>query len=568
MNRHLAGWVVTCALAATLVVPAQASWVQVPVCTASGIQYGMRMVPDGSGGAIIAWTDTRNGPYQIFAQHLLSSDAVDPSWSSSGIMVATNVDGFDIAPDGAGGAIVAWDTGSAFDVYAHHVLAAGTLDSSWPSGGQVLAVAPDNQIEIRAVSDGAGGAIVTWQDYRNSLTTGWDIYAQKVLSSGVVDPSWPTNGLAVCASALDQVSPALVSDGNGGAIIAWEDQRNGTDADIFAHHLLGSGAVDPTWPATGKELSAAADYQVNPYIVSDGSAGAIVAWTDYRSGTDADVYAMRVTASGALGQGWHNNGEVLSNAASDQELTDLTSDGAGGAVAVWQDRRNGVDYDIYAARILGTSSTPWTADGVAVCTASNQQVFPHLTADGAGGFALGWQDFRNSGVDLYVHRLLATGSVDPSWPPGGHRVTFQGQMGSSQGHEPALLPDGSGGTVVAWDDACSSGCNILAMHLTAMGRVDVPLADESSPFRVLPNPVRGSALFSFRLMGESRTWLSVHDLQGRLVSVLLNERLPGGEHHVKWEMRDQTGRPVASGVYVVRFEAEGHTLMRRIVAVR
>jgi len=44
-------------------------------------------------------------------------------------------------------------------------------------------------------------------------------------------------------------------------------------------------------------ISAAADDQLNPHIVSDGSGGAIITWDDYRNG-NYDIYAQGVSASG------------------------------------------------------------------------------------------------------------------------------------------------------------------------------------------------------------------------------------------------------------------------------
>jgi len=73
-----------------------------------------------------------------------------------------------------------------------------------------------NQATSTIVSDDAGGAIVTWQDYRTG--TNWDIYAQRLDAAGA--PQWFTNGVAtpvaVCTAPNDQSYPTIVSDGDGG----------------------------------------------------------------------------------------------------------------------------------------------------------------------------------------------------------------------------------------------------------------------------------------------------------------------------------------------------------------
>ncbi len=136
-----------------------------------------------------------------------------------------------------------------------------------------------------------------------------DIYARHLLASGTVDAAWPPNGLALCTMANQQSSPTIAADGAGGAIVSWFDYRSGTNQDIYAQHVRGSGTNDPVWPADGRALCIAVGDQVNPMIVSDGAAGAIVTWEDTRSGP-YDVYAQRVYADGqvaAVGPGIARN---------------------------------------------------------------------------------------------------------------------------------------------------------------------------------------------------------------------------------------------------------------------
>src|SRR5204863_234844 len=108
------------------------------------------------------------------------------------------------------------------------------------------------------------------------------------------------NGRALCTAVSNQIFPTIVSDGVGGAIVTWYDSRSG-NYDIYAQHVLASGAVDGAWPAGGRALCTAAGGQDVPKIVSDGVGGSIVTWEDFRSGSNYDIYAQRVDASGYLG---------------------------------------------------------------------------------------------------------------------------------------------------------------------------------------------------------------------------------------------------------------------------
>jgi FlgD Ig-like domain len=51
------------------------------------------------------------------------------------------------------------------------------------------------------------------------------------------------NGVALCTATNGQFSPTVASDGFGGAIVAWQDFRSGTTYDIYANRITQSGAI-------------------------------------------------------------------------------------------------------------------------------------------------------------------------------------------------------------------------------------------------------------------------------------------------------------------------------------
>jgi len=66
------------------------------------------------------------------------------------------------------------------------------------------------------------------------MSTG-DIYAQKVDSAGIM--KWTTNGVVICNATDVQDYPQIISNGAGGAIITWHDERSG-NKDIYAHPTM------------------------------------------------------------------------------------------------------------------------------------------------------------------------------------------------------------------------------------------------------------------------------------------------------------------------------------------
>jgi hypothetical protein len=384
----------------------------VPVVTAAGNQVSPRIIADGTGGAIIAWTDSRDGlaNADIYAQRLNGAGA--PQWTANGVPVSTapgvqfNVQ---LVTDGSGGAILAWtDTRSgSFDIFAQRVNSAGT--PQWTANGAPVSTGPDDQSGPQLVPDSSGGAIIVWTDMRNIATLGVDVYAQRVDSTGAA--LWEANGVAVTGN-FNQSNPQIARDGNGGAIVVWEDDRNGF-SDIFAQRLDGTGAQ--LWDFGGVPVTTAVDNQSAPEIIPDGSGGVIVAWQDFRSGITADIYVQRVDALGRTL--WTANGAPVSTVAGDRTNQELVADGSGGAIVVWEDNRSGTFYHVFAQKLDRAGVPQWSTDGIAVSVNENQvmsgQLVPQLVSDGTGGAIFVWSDDRNDAstlTDIYAQGVTADGT--------------------------------------------------------------------------------------------------------------------------------------------------------------
>jgi hypothetical protein len=87
------------------------------------------------------------------------------------------------------------------------------------------------------VNDGAGGAIITWEDYRSDTT---DVYAQRITKGGAV--AWAVNGVSISSTTGVQRQARIASDDNYGAYISWVDER-GTSKDIYVNHVSQDGLV-------------------------------------------------------------------------------------------------------------------------------------------------------------------------------------------------------------------------------------------------------------------------------------------------------------------------------------
>ncbi len=374
----------------------------VAVCSATGAQDYVALVADGAGGVIVAWSDVRGATfYDIYAQRL--NGAGVPQWAANGVAVCVAARGQyypKLADNGAGGAIVTWydDRASNADVYAARLSASGlTADSP---NGVAISTGATSETPSSIMPFGAGGALIAWTDARHGA---FDIYAARFSSAGTL---LDAAGIPVCQAAGDQEYPACVSDAAGGAIIAWSDSRLET---IYAQRVNASGVIQ--WGVSGLPVGdggTGAIFQL-PQVVADGAGGAIISWMDFDG--DYDIYAQRVNGAGA--RQWVPNDIYVCNQGSEQRTPVIAPDESGGAVIAWRDKRNlFTGYDVFAQRVNGAGAAQWTANGVAVCDDVFDQDELSLVSDGSGGVICAWKDKRDfQNYDIYAMRVGSSGQT-------------------------------------------------------------------------------------------------------------------------------------------------------------
>jgi parallel beta-helix repeat protein len=84
----------------------------------------------------------------------------------------------------------------------------------------------------------------------------------------------------------------------------------------------------------------------------------------------------------------------------------------------------------------------------------------------------------------------------------------------------------------------------------------------------IPNPFNPSTEIHFSLTKTSDVTLEVYNVLGQRVSVLINQNLPAGSHTVRWEGRDDSGKPVASGVYLYRLASGEFSDVKKMLLLK
>jgi hypothetical protein len=413
-----------------------------------GGYWGMAIADDGSGGVVLAWAQSSYWGADIYAQRLNAAGV--PQWNPEGVILCTG-HGRNYSPlivgDGSGGAMVTWwdDRSLGLQAYAQKVDASGT--PQWTANG-VAICASEGSHEVRAIiSDFEGGAIVAWTGLGNPSG---DLFVQKINSAG--EPQWGESGVALSSDTRMSYSRlAMINDGSGGLIIAWEDRGV-----VYADRVTSDGTQ--AWKAGGMTLYSTPIYQPRMALVSDSSEGAIVCWTgkhDNRSG----IYGQRFDN---VGQPlWGTEGVLVRSGAMGPVMT---SDGAGGAFVAWTDEQNGEGResgDIYAQRLNPDGTLAWEGDSLAICTAQNS---PAMVSDGSDGVIIAWQDGRDSEAtdvadrlwtdevnvrhndNIYAQRVDSSGEV--LWASNGVPICTAPHLQT----RPLMAACGSGSAILIWAD--------------------------------------------------------------------------------------------------------------------
>ena len=283
----------------------------VPVCSAAGSQETPKSCPDGQGGLFVAWSDSRSGGYDVYAQHLMSDGTRAPGWPDSGIVVANGPgDQFGnilerwIIPDGAGGFLCSYVTMAAGDrdIYAQRMTGSGSIAPGWPVGGVPVTTLEGDQAEPVIETDDAGGAIIGWRDNSRSTPGTWDqadVFASRIQADGTRAAGWAVNGTAISDTLRYQNELRVVRDGAGGAYFVW---HNEVPYGTRVKRLGPSAVICPGWlpNSLGNQLGALQSYESRSPILHPSGDLIVPYESPYSDSTGLDLFAARMRGDGSL----------------------------------------------------------------------------------------------------------------------------------------------------------------------------------------------------------------------------------------------------------------------------
>ena len=410
--------------------------------------------------------------------------------------------------------------------------------------------------------ESASGIVCFWSEITAMGT--YDIFFQSIGSDGNVVLA--DGGVALVESFADDYVMAVVPTPDDKYMIFWMEEA-WPAASLKFTKIDQEGNAEIGWNPNGNSLSNSNYDSRNLQAKAVGSGNGVLA-TWVQEGNFSDIYAQLVDWSGEVQ--YAAGGIPVVEEDNDQVELDFTFNELGThAFLIWQDFRNGSDFEIYGDVLNLSNGSLESSGNIQFSVDTTNQYNPKAVSVQSNEFFVVWEDERGyynvdplliNGVDLYGSGyIIGSGmTTEPNGIP--ICIAYHKQQNINitkhQGEEYFL----------DWIDYRSSGKEDLANYYgrtlmkadllsstTACSGCALHLPQEFQLLSAYPNPFNGSLTFSFELPEKQAVNFAVYDLKGSKVYDRLYIPGVGGTYNVYWNAVNNLGQPVSAGIYIYEF---------------
>lgn len=116
-----------------------------------------------------------------------------------------------------------------------------------------------------------------------------------------------------------------------------------------------------------------------------------------------------------------------------------------------------------------------------------------------------------------------------------------------------------------WMSCLGRGIAVLDVVTDPVGIAADEKPLHAERFTVFPNPAGDKTEFEFETVITGQVQLSVFDMQGRVISVILDQELEAGKHRVPWNCTGGNGNKLMPGLYIARLNEAGKIFSTKVV---
>ncbi|RPI19117.1 MAG: T9SS C-terminal target domain-containing protein [Ignavibacteriae bacterium] len=427
---------------------------------------------------------------------------------------------------------------------------------------------------------------VVWHTNRDG---GLEIYYKKSTNNGV---NWGADNRLTNNSAISAY-PSIVAYGSY-VHVAWYDERD-NNKEIYYKKSTNTGI---NWES---DLRLTYDTANSMYSSISASGNNIfVAWGDNRNG-NYEIYGIKSTNNGI---NWSNDIRLTNNSSISNFPNIVISDNI--FHVVWHDFRDG-NYEIYYKRST-SAGLNWESD-YRLTNASDISEFASVCLLNTS-VNIVWMDYRDNNPEIY-YKQNPTGNIIVIPPPAPNLIA---PLNNSTGQSLTPLMDWGDVTSAisyriqitttdstAFSTTVFDSSGITSSQVTVPSgklqnntkywwRVNAQNAAGAGPWSVVwnfrtlflgivkdneipkefklyqnyPNPFNPTTQIEFSIPKNNiHVNIIVYDVSGKIVSILVNEKLNAGTYKV-----DFNGESLASGVCFYKLETEGFVETKRMVILK
>lgn len=547
--------------------------VNTKICDTTGEQALVKVSLTKDGGAYIGWFDTRSGSYAVYLQKVNSSGV--SQFAPGGILISNNTQstslvGWDMKTDAAGNAVLAFSDirSGTLNPYIYKVSPSGTMlwgangitltdSSSVYQANPVIACTPDT------------GVVVAWI----YSSTPRKVAMQRFNAAGV--PQWGAiKKLASGTNALFDWPAVIPSDSNNvillysyytGSFISPQNYK------LFTQKFNPAG--NPLWgnPQDTIYNLGRVNGFYTPYLTSDGNGGAIYCWQDDRDMNNLQsVFVQRKTASGTLM--FPTDGVECTNLSTNNHFAPIGTymPATGETYVFWSESNSG---QTLAGGLLGqkfssTGSKLWDAAGVSFKPMNNNTFSSLYVVSRDTNVYISWNETAYGSTNCAI-RTFKTG---PGGTLGWTGSIINASTILSNKIRMNYIMNQYGMGIMAWEDLRADGGGIYAQNINLNGTlgnaVSVNPVGDIIPVKFnlnqnYPNPFNPVTKINFAIPKQGFVTLKVYDMLGRVVSELLSSYKQAGSYSV-----DFNAGNLSSGVYFYKLDVNGFSDIKKMILVK
>ncbi len=519
----------------------------------------LALCPDGS--TYYSWFDNRGGSYAVYLQKLDVNGV--PQFAANGILVSNNpqnsslVD-WDMIADNNNNAILTFTdirSGGTINPFAYMISPAGT--HMWGPNGITLSDSVNSfQPNPKVVQTSDGNYVFFWR-----IGTGPQKLAlQKVNAAGV--KQWGTSPIIWTSGTTENYDwPAIVPSDNGSVIVMFSGYTGSfispSNYRIYSQKVSGTGTR--VWNSTQDTVYSLGRVSgfYTPRLFSDGNGGAVYCWHDDRNSVNLTTgYVQRKNSAGAIQ--FPINGTAVSGNASNNHFAPVAAymPATGETFVAWQEANGGqTQVGFNVQKINSTGLRQWGIDGIAIQSLGTDQVVAYTVMTKDTSVIVCFNQSAAGGNNIIKAAKMGTSGAY-LWA--GNIVTA-GSITSSKIRLNSVINPANSNSILCWQDKRNDGGGIYAQNIKfdgtfgpLVGIINIisNMPDRFELIQNYPNPFNPVTNIRYSITQKADVKITVFDILGNRIAEIVNNTQNPGTYEAGF---DASG--FASGVYLYRITA-------------